>query len=193
MSKKPLPELQKSSLKLALPLQDWHVYQGNSNDCGPFCVAIVSNTLRQHREVEAETLARALEAPLKRAALPSRVAGWATFPWGVVRAFKMQGLAARWRVLAAEQQLWDNLERNVATVVIVGEPLYFQGRRWHPWSHYKVLYGWDAAQGWVFVDPASNRKDGLSWHEPAAFRREWSWMGRQLIEVQTPGKNRGND
>ena len=163
-------------------LPKWHVYQDRSNDCGPYCVAIVGNTLRDASVTDAATLARSMEH-YRRFLLPARISGWATFPWGIVWAFKRLGIAARWRMLQSREVLWDNLRRGVVTIVLAGDPFYFHKGHWKGWSHYKILYSWDIERGWAFVDPAVRQAPGLSWQEDASFWQQWSRLGRQVVEV----------
>ncbi|MGC9356315.1 MAG: hypothetical protein ACP5GX_00515 [Anaerolineae bacterium] len=168
--------------RLPYPFSDWHAYQGQTNDCGPFSVAIAANAIRQETVFNPEALSRSL-AQWRGWLPPDRVPGWIVFPWGLVRVLREQGFGARWRVLNREERLWRNLHADLTTIVVVGRPLRFKGWRWAGWSHYKVLHAWDPERGWGFADPAVSRAPGLSWQDEATFRREWTWMGRQLIEV----------
>lgn len=176
--------------KLAKPLPDWHVYQGDTNDCGPFCATIAVNALREEAVADADTLARALEqAPedesigqsWRAKLLPARIKGWATFPWGLAYALRSMGFESRWRVGASSDRLRDNLDKGLTTIVIVGEPLRLIDGEWRGWSHYKILYAWDPKLGWAFVDPAST--DVFSYQDAESFEDQWTWMGRNIIEV----------
>jgi len=174
-------------------LPRWHTYQGQSNDCGPYCVAIVGDALRgpvvtaQAQAATSVAGEKPAPPPLPKAkgiALPSRIPNWATFPWGVARGLRARGLDVRWRVGATEERLRENLRNDVTTIVIVGDLFHRVGKRWHPWSHYKVLYGWDMERGWAFVDPAVQSADGVAWQAAEPFTRQWRGLGRQLIEVR---------
>lgn len=167
------------NVKLAHPLERWHVYQGQSNNCGPTCVSIVGNALRDEGVVEAQSLA----AEMDRRGFPDRIPGWATFPWALAGEFRRLGLQSRWRIALAEARLLQNLHTGIATVVILGEPLRFKGKRWQGWSHYKVLYAWDPQKGWAFVDPGSQKPGGVEWQKADSFRQQWTGMGRQVVEV----------
>ncbi len=169
------------------PLPKWHVYQGHTNDCGPFCATIAANALHDDAVVDAPTLARAMEgAPQDMGRLlPSRVKGWATFPWGLVHALRSLGFQARWRVAASLDRLKNNVYEDRVTIVIVGDPFDFEDGEWRGWAHYKVLYAWDPESGFAFVDPASSEADVFSYQDAASFEHEWSWMGRIMIEVWT--------
>ena len=112
--------------ELSYPLARYHVHQRNSNDCGPYCVAMVTNTLYAGPFVNAAALAE----ELNRRGFPERIPGWATLPWGVVASLRRLGLRARWRLGASLKQLFTNLRQDCITIVIVGEPLYFEGRTW---------------------------------------------------------------
>jgi hypothetical protein len=167
-------------VNLTHDFKTWHSYQGTSNDCGPYCVTMVSNGLYRAPLVSAAALAE----ELSHRGLPDRIPGWATLPWGVVGALRRLGLQARWRFGMSFQHLFDNLRGDVTTIVIIGEPLRFRNRKWAGWSHYKVLVTWDPGRGLGFVDPGVRYPPGMSWQDLAEFRREWNWMGRQLVEVR---------
>ncbi len=162
------------------PLLDWHVYQGQTNDCGPSCVTIVANALRNAPVTSVPVVAQGL---LEARPLPGRIRGWATFPWGMVRTLRRLGFQARWRMGVQEERLVEIVEGPAAGIVIVGQPLRFEGRRWRGWSHYEVLYGWDVEGRWGFVDPARPTERAIVWQPASDFRRQWGAMGRQLIEV----------
>lgn len=169
----------KAAVNMALPLERWHKYQGQTNDCGPFSVAIVANALLAGEVVQPQALAQEMDAR----GLPERIPGWVMFPWALAFAFRRLGLRARWRVGAREARLWRNLRAGVATIVVLGQPLRFEGRHWKGWSHYKVLRAWEPERGWSFVDPGG--RANISWQPEAEFLRQWSTMGRQIIEVQS--------
>lgn len=173
--------------QLTQPLPKWHRHQGSSNDCGPYSVMIITNGLHDAALVDGDQLARAMEGSMteRGTLLPSRIKGWATFPWGVAAALRRQGLDARWRPFRAKRHLWANLNRGWPTIVIVGDPLKFTNGTYAGWSHYKVLYAWDPADGFAFVDPAADDGVAFSYQDEAAFDEQWAAMGRQIIEVRT--------
>lgn len=173
----------KEATRLSYPLERWHQHQGKSNDCGPFCVAIVNNALRDTFVVDAQSVAQEM-SKWDRRSVPKRIAGWATFPWGVAGELRRMGWNAHWRVLQSPEHLLENLHRQIIPIIIIGEPLRFKSGRWSGWSHYKVLFAWDPDQGWGFVDPIAKHEGGLLWQADQEFRSLWSNMGRQIIEVQ---------
>ncbi|MBN2005634.1 MAG: C39 family peptidase [Anaerolineae bacterium] len=186
MSSEVAPKLNKKFQKsLKYPLPEWHVCQGNSNDCGPFSATIVANALRNGAVVDAQKLARAMEEAPKEPGftLPARMKGWATFPWGIVYALRSFGFEARWKIGASLRHLKENLDNGLTTIVIVGDPLRFDNGKWAGWAHYKVLYAWDPMQGWAFVDPAASTAEVFSYQDDASFQEQWTWMGRHVIEV----------
>ncbi len=161
------------------PLPDWHQWQGWTNDCGPFSTAIVTNAMLEAHAVDGALLAQSMTGRT----IPERIPNWATFPWGVVWALRRMAIRARWRVGASESRLVRNLDEGRTTIVIVGEPLRFEKWEYKGWAHYKVLYAWDPDKGWAFVDPAASRSTVYTYQKPEAFRRQWTLMGRQLVEV----------
>lgn len=172
-------EIPAVSVELSYPVGRYHVHQRDSNDCGPYCVAMVANTLYDGPFVNAAVLA----AELDQRGFPERIPGWATLPWGVVASLRRLGLRARWRVGGSLKRLFANLRQNRLTIVIIGEPLRFVGRRWQGWSHYKILVAWQPDRGLGFVDPFTARADGMTWQSLDEFRRQWAWMGKQIVEV----------
>ena len=161
------------------PLPDWHQWQGRTNDCGPFSAAIVTNALLDAHAVDGALMAESMTGR----AIPERIPNWATFPWGVVRALRRMAVRARWRVGASPSRLVRNLDEGRTTIVIVGEPLRFAGWRYQGWAHYKVLYAWDPVRGWAFVDPAARQSTVYTYQDAETFRRQWTSMGRQLVEI----------
>jgi hypothetical protein len=187
MVEKPLskPKHKVWKKQIAAPLPKWHRHQGSSNDCGPYSAMFVVNSLRDAPVVDADILARRMEGPraMRGSWLPSRIKGWATFPWGVAGALRTEGVRVRWRMLARRRALLENLDLERPTIVIVGEPLRFRRGKYAGWSHYKVLYAWDPEEGFAFVDPAADEGVTYTYQDEASFVRQWTAMGRQLIEV----------
>jgi hypothetical protein len=171
--------LRERALRSPHPFHRWHIYQGRTNDCGPACIAIVANTLRGASVTGVEVLSQAL---VEARPLPGRVQGWATFPWGMVRAFRDLGLQARWRVGVGEARLRENLRAGRTTVLLVGRPLRVVKGRWRGWAHYKVLYSWAPPGEWGFVDPAV-ASPPVTRQGARALRTDWNWLGRQIVEV----------
>ena len=107
---------QRPGIVMPYPMARWHVFQGDTNDCGPHCVAIITNTLYGAHRVHPEDIA----LDLNRRGFPDRIPGWATMPWGLVGVLKRQGLQARWRKGLSTGALYENLSLGRPTIVIVG-------------------------------------------------------------------------
>ncbi len=174
--------MMETSILSPYPFPRWHRYQGATNDCGPVSAAIVINTLRGEARAEPSALDHLLRQ-WRGWRPPGRIPRWATFPWGMCSLFRRYGLRARWRILADEKRLRLDLREGVAVIVLVGEPWHFERLRWRGWTHYKVLYGWEAGH-WLFVDPAAPVP--LVREDAATFTRRWRKTGRQLIEIWPP-------
>ncbi|MCE7937988.1 MAG: hypothetical protein DYG90_05200 [Chloroflexi bacterium CFX6] len=158
-----------------------HRCQERSNDCGPFCAAMVINALTPY-DVDPVDLGRAMARPrwgamLGVLPLVRRVPGSATFPWGMVDVLRAHGLNARWRVLGTRAGLARGLAAGHVFIPIVG------ALRPRPWAHYMVLLAHDPVQGWGFADPES-RHGRLSWRSDATFARQWGTYGRITVEVR---------
>ncbi|MGC9394367.1 MAG: hypothetical protein ACP5J4_05885 [Anaerolineae bacterium] len=166
-------------VELSFQVARYHVHQRDMNDCGPYCVAMVTNTLYGAPFVNAE----ALSEELNSRGFPERIPDWATLPWGVVASLRRLGLRARWRPGTSLRRLFNNLRQDRMTIVLIGEPLHFEGRTWRGWSHYKILDAWDPDRELGFVDPATSGATGMTWQALDEFHRQWAWMGKQTIEV----------
>lgn len=158
-----------------------HQCQERSNDCGPFCAAMVINALTPYR-VDPVALGRAMARPRWGAVLGvlpviRRVPGSATFPWGMVDVLRAHGLNARWRALGTREDIKRDLARGHVFIPIVG------AYRPRPWAHYMVLLAHDPVHGWGFADPET-RHGRLSWRPDAKFARQWGAYGRIVIEVR---------
>lgn len=156
-----------------------HQYQGQTNDCGPYCLAITTTTLNSIGAKGAE-VADDLNRVRWNSILPTlrRIPGNATLPWGMQDGFRQRGLIATWRIFTPMQVLQDRLPLDNVLVVINGG--------WKPmWAHYRVLCAWSKSFGWGFVDPAV-AEPSVHWVSDAEFRREWRAMGQILITVKRP-------
>lgn len=156
-----------------------HQFQGQSYDCGPYSTAIIINALIG-TNLRGETVARQLNAPARRGIFPifRRIPGWATFPWGIVGFLQEHGLKADWKVLASHRHLLECLEKPVIPLVITGE--------WRPlWAHYLIFVEYGVNSGYGFVDPA-HTDAAIVYKDEKTFLRQWSRVGRNLIEVTVP-------
>src|SRR5512133_3005754 len=75
-----------------------HAWQGTSNDCGPFCTAMLIRAA-QHADIDPSVLARHMDHVAWRGRMPvvRRIPGWATFPWGVADVLRRYGIPATWK------------------------------------------------------------------------------------------------
>jgi hypothetical protein len=196
-----LPALSTAGFHLSGPgRQIWryHEFQGRTNDCAPFCVAMAANALLGEARYRAAEVARELDKPVWRwwpppPLLYRRVPHWATFPWGPTDILRRMGLRAGWRLFGDEERLRTNLLEGRITFVSVGNlanPRDWRRRR--PWGHVKVLYAWDAEWGWACVDPALNPATaqdewgqiGIGWQPHASFMQQWRSMLRWTTEAE---------
>jgi hypothetical protein len=169
------------------PIEDYHLAQGSTNDCGPHATAV---TLGFSTGIPAavKDLIRELNQPRIGLHFPPvmirRIPNWATLPWGIADVLRAHGLRASWRFRASEADLQRALAADRIPLPIFGEPFRRRGLRWTGWSHIAVLAGWDpAARAYWFVDSA--RTDPLAARGQDQFRREWANLGHLLIEVET--------
>jgi hypothetical protein len=166
-----------------------------TNDCGPTSLAIAANALLDREAFRGPDVAEEMShvvfewRPIPHLMVP-RIPGWATFPWGIVHAFRKQGFGARWRLFGTAERLQRNLLANRITIVVIGEPLRWERWTYRGWAHFKILFGHTPGRGFLFVDPGyslggdSWSRHGLFWQEEAAFLRQWRNMLRITIEVE---------
>jgi hypothetical protein len=186
--------LQEISYRLSEPVFAYHQYQGQTNDCGPTCLAIAANAARDENLFHGPDLAQQLNkiafrwTPFPRPVV-RRVPGWATFPWGMVDYLREESITARWSVLNPPEKLLNILLEDRLAVVVLGQPLRWKKWQYLGWSHYKILYGYTPGRGYVFVDPGRRKmgdtwgQHGLFWQAEEDFLPLWRNMGRILVEV----------
>lgn len=185
-------------------LYRFHRYQGRTNDCGPFCVAIAVNALKNEEVLNGSRVARQMERIRPRTgSLPlpllDKIPGWATLPWGLSDELRRHGLHSRWQFLGGRERLRRNLLADRITFVSVGEPFRFVRGHWRGWGHVKILYAWDPQRGWAFVDPGLPlqpgnpwRSLGIGWQSEEEFVRQWTWMLRFMVELLPSSWNPAN-
>lgn len=153
-----------------------HQYQGSSNDCGPFCIAIAVNALKKG-QLEGHMVGEQMNGWSRRGPipLPRRIKDWATMPWGVADELRQQGFQAHWHPFSSEDRLRQNLASGLVQIVIIGE--------WKKmWAHYMLLTDYHPQHGWGFVNSASNKNE-IFWMPAEKFSQQWNAMGRQVIEA----------
>ncbi len=158
----------------AAPLLAAHHWQGESNDCGPYAVAIL---LRGARGVttHGREMAQTLNRPRWRGPFPliRRIPHWATFPWGVVDALRTYGIPATWMMGTPFRYLYAGLRRGWALLPVFGQ--------WRPlWAHVAWLVAYHPRRGWGFVDSAHPRAE-LVWMSPERFSPRWRAYGNLLV------------
>jgi hypothetical protein len=151
-----------------------HQYQGSSNDCGPYCVAIAVNALK-NRELDGHKLGEKMNGWVWRGPLPipRRIPNWATLPCGVTDELRQQGMRACWHRFSSQDSLLRNLASDKTQIVIIGQlkPL---------WGHYMLLVAYHPQDGWGFVNPAYDIKKTF-WMKENKFIKQWQGLGRQVI------------
>jgi hypothetical protein len=157
-------------------LLEQHQFQGQSNDCGPYCASMILNSFTNYR-MPANILASELNRIHWKGIWPVfyRIPNWATFPWSVARLLKDSGLNARWKIFTNPDYLLANLQ-TLVFIVLLGNYLPL-------WAHYKILTAFDPYRGWGFVDPG-DRKPGISWQNNTDFICHWNKFGGSIVEVK---------
>lgn len=170
----------------ARSLADYHVAQGDTNDCGPHVVTMAVHFWQGNTELDIAAVARAMNRPRLGVGFPPlvirRIPNWATFPWGIADMLRQHGIPARWRLRASEADLQRALDEDRLVMPIFGEPWRREGRRWTGWSHVALLTGYDpASETYWFVDSAQSTSPT---DKPRAdFVRLWGNVGRIMVET----------
>jgi hypothetical protein len=192
-----VPNLTSLQFHLTTPVYRYHQHQGETNDCGPTCLAMAANARLNEARFVGATVAQEmnhwrLRARPRPQLVAHRIPHWATFPWGIVQYLRDHGIAARWALGGTLERLQRNVQDDWITLVLIGEPLRWQRGRYAGWGHFKIVFGYTPGEGLLFVDPAQVhlpdppknwQQNGLSWQDEASFLRQWRQMGRLYIEV----------
>jgi hypothetical protein len=191
------PNLELVKYHLRKPVYKYHQFQGSSNDCGPSSLSIAANAMLGKVRFKAPRVAEEMnDVAFEPRPIPHwvvrRVPDWATFPWGIVHYLRENNISARWSLFGTVEKLQANLQADLITIVIIGQPLLF--KKWRPagWSHAKTLFGHIPAKGFLFVDsahkprpdrPGTWAEHGLTWQDEKEFMKQWRSMLRIYIEV----------
>lgn len=158
-----------------------HQFQGKSNDCGPFCIAMVNNALNG-TDLKGEDIGQELNNWVWRGVVPvwRRINNWATLPWGMVDKFRELGYKSQWKLFQNAVYLKNGLEENKLIIPIIGEWKWPLGGTW---AHFMVLVQHDPEMGWGFVNSAKPQKK-FYWLSDAEFMEKWRWGNHMLVEAE---------
>jgi len=153
-----------------------HQSQGNTNHCGPMCASMILNALSLSPRSGFDLAEDMNRVIWKAGFLPliRRVPNWATFPWGVASVLEENGIKSRWKMFHHFDDLVDNIERQLLTIVIIGS--------WRPtvWAHYMIVAAYEPERGVGFVNSAHPRAE-LFWMPEDKFKHQWRAFGNQCI------------
>lgn len=152
------------------------LYQGTSNDCGPYTAATIINALLG-LNVEASILARDMDKPIWRGIFPKirRIPRWATFPWGIVDVLNQYGLSASWQLMGKTQDILNHLPDGTIYLPILAN--------WKPlWAHIMILVAFDSQQGWGFANTQYPNKQ-IFWLPNYTFESQWRNTIRMIVRV----------
>ena len=192
-----MPDLSTVTFHLRTPVYRYHQHQGQTKDCGPTSLAIAANALLGEERFQGPRVAQEMNDPAFEVRpfphfVVRRIRNWATFPWGIVQYLQQHDIPARWSPRGTVDTLRRNLLADRLTIVMLGELLHWENRRYAAWGHAKVLFGYTPGQGFLFVDPAYERRPdapdswehyGLSWQEEGEFLQQWRGLFRIYVEV----------
>lgn len=152
-----------------------HLYQRDSQDCGPYSVAMILNSLLM-TDHDPHELALEMNKVRWRFILPVflRVKNWATFPWGISTMLREKGLQSKIHYFSNTNDLINDIGADKLQIVIVGgyRPL---------WAHYKILVEYDAnEERYGFVDAGFDVR-ATTYQNSADFEAQWRNLGRIRI------------
>jgi len=154
-----------------------HLFQEKSNNCGPFCVAVILKAMR-NLETNGIDLSEAINKVRWAGIVPiiRRIPDWATFPWGLVDLFRQYKVKSKWRVFCTKDNLEKIISKGEIAIVLIGS--------WkQKWSHYKILVSLDHQLGYGFIDPGIEGSY-VSWQNEVDFMKQWKFLFNTIIEVR---------
>jgi hypothetical protein len=96
---------------------------------------------------------------------------------------RQNGIRARWRLGADENDLLAALREDRLAMPIYGEPWRWRGARYTGWAHVVILAGWTPADStFQFVD--SSQLSAPTGIPRDRFLHMWGSMGRLLVEIR---------
>jgi len=151
-----------------------HQFQGATNDCGPYCTAILLQAF-SGKNITGSAIAALLNRSPRGRRLPHN----ATLPWGIVDLFHQAGLEAGWQIFTPAQKLHQSLvDGKRIFIPIIGG--------WRPlWAHYLIALAFNPMLGWGFANPAHPAKE-LAWRSSEHFYKEWMRVARLAVWVTPP-------
>ena len=154
------------------------LYQGFSNDCGPYSATTVIKSIR-NLDPDPKRVASELNKPSWRSFFPiiRRIPNFATFPWGMVDLFNRYGIHARWRCFIPFSYLQENLEREKIFLPVIASL--------HPfWAHIMILIALHPIKGCGFANTQFANHE-IYWVPLQQFRQQWRLTLNCVIEVHS--------
>ena len=154
-----------------------HQFQGQSNDCAAYCIAMASNAIRGS-QLDGYQVGQEMNGWVRRGLTPMlrRIPNWAATPWGIVDEFRKQGFTSRWSLFRRREELFGMLEQGFIIMPVIGQ--------WKPlWAHVMLLVEYQPGGKWGFVNPASKQK-AVYWLKDDVFIKQWRWSYNMLVEAQ---------
>ena len=191
-----MKDLLESAEIINVPLEDYHQYQGQTNDCGPTTAAILGNAYLNELRFQGPEVAERLNRlnfslrPIPHFVL-GRIPGWATFPWGIAYFLRSRGIPVSWKPFRDREDLLEGIRADQLMAVIIGEPFLKKDRRFAGWSHYLIVAGYQSQRGFLVLDPGKKQRSGgdrweqkgMVWRPEEEFLSLWRKMFRVIITV----------
>lgn len=150
------------------------LFQGNTNNCGPFCAAMIINTFSDYK-TSGEFIAESMNHPTWKVWRPSikRIPDSATFPWGVVDLLSEYGINSSWSCFNSLDKLSMEVNNRPWIIVITAKikPLS---------AHYRIVTA--IREDTIgFIDPAYS-ENIVTWQNKDDFVKGWNLIGRIMIK-----------
>ena len=162
--------------KSLAPLQKFHQYQGQTNNCGPYTIATIL-PLFGFEGISGDYLAKHFNqlASINGRYFPGRIGGSATFPFGLVRVLKHYHIYAQWEIFYNRNLLISRIPTNKLQIVLLSDIFKMH-------AHYLIIVAYDEKLGMGFIDPAFPNS-AIHWIIEDTFRRKWGQLGRNCILI----------
>ena len=159
-----------------------HQYQGRNNDCGPYVISTILQSLI-HNQIKGIDVANEMNGIRWKNFMPQfyRIPNWITFPWGIKQYIKSKGIDTQLHLFSNLDSLITYITQDIITIVLIGE--------YYPlWAHYLIFGAYSGNQGFGFIDPGIDQKL-LRWIDLKKFKKYWKHYLNTIITIKPDTRN----
>ena len=156
-----------------------HLFQAQSNNCGPFCAAMVINMVKGSH-IDGNDLAQSMNRPRFNLFYPiiRRIPDFATFPWGITDTLAENNILSTWKFFNYYSDLINLLPQKNILIVLTASYKPLSG-------HYRILTAIEEDRV-GFIDPAYPVNE-IHFQPRASFLLDWQNAFNPVIIVQVLG------